>query len=82
MRGANIHFNLSVLRESLGERMSPTVRKNIERGEGLSAHAYLEAEALRRQITRRFEDLFDRYDLLGSPNAAILPSRHEDGEVR
>jgi amidase len=81
LRGANIHFNLSALRDRLGDSMSPTVRWNIERGEGLTANAYLEAEAMRWDIARRFEGFFDRHDLLVSPSAAILPFRHEDGEV-
>jgi amidase len=81
MRAANIHFNLSAIRDALGAKMSPTVRWNIERGEGLSAAAYLAAEARRWEITACFVEFFKDHDFLVSPSAAILPFPHETGEV-
>jgi amidase len=81
MRAANIHFNLSAIRDQLGERMSPTVRWNIERGEGISAAAFLAAEARRWEIAARFREFFEGHDFLVSPSAAILPFPHDAGEV-
>jgi amidase len=81
MRAANIHFNLAPVRDALGARMSPTVRWNIERGDGISAATYLAAEAKRFEITARFVEFFKNYDFLVSPSAAILPFPHEAGEV-
>lgn len=82
LRAAHIHSNLSPLRERQGDLLSPTVRWNIGRGDGLTAAAYLQAEADRTALYRRFIAFFDDYDILITPSAAILPFAVDGGEVR
>lgn len=73
LRAAHIHSNLSSLRDQHGELLSPTVRWNISRGDGLSAAAYLQAEADRASLYRRFVSFFEQFDILIIPSAAVLP---------
>lgn len=82
LRAAHIHSNLSPLRERHGDLLSPTVRWNIGRGDGLTAAAYLQAEADRTALYRRFITFFDDYDILITPSAAILPFAAGADEVR
>ncbi len=81
LRAAHIHSNLSPLRERHGDLLSPTVRWNIDRGDGLTAAAYLQAEADRTVLYRRFIAFFDDVDILITPSAAILPFAVDGGEV-
>lgn len=81
LRAAHIHSNLSPLRERHGDLLSPTVRWNISRGDGLTAAAYLQAEADRTVLYRRFIAFFDDYDILITPSAAILPFAIDRGEI-
>jgi amidase len=81
LRAAHIRHNLSGMREKLGDKLSPTVRWNIDRGDGLTAADYLAAEAKRGEITHRFVDFFRSFDLIISPSAALLPRPHDAGEV-
>ncbi|WP_341894382.1 amidase [Ferrovibrio terrae] len=82
LRAAHIHSNLSPLRERHGDLLSPTVCWNIGRGDGLTAAAYLQAEADRTVLYRRFIAFFDDCDILITPSAAILPFAADGGEVR
>ncbi|WP_300303468.1 amidase [Ferrovibrio sp.] len=81
LRAAHIHSNLSPLRERHGDLLSPTVRWNIGRGDSLTAAAYLQAEADRTVLYRRFIAFFDDFDILITPSAAILPFAVDGGEV-
>ena len=81
LRAAHIRHNLAGMRERLGDKLSPTVRWNIDRGDGLTAAEYLAAEAKRGEVTHRFVDFFRSFDFLISPSAAILPRPHDAGEV-
>lgn len=81
LRAAHIHSNLAIQRDLHDAVLSPTVRWNIERGNGLSAATYLQAEADRSALYRRFIDFFSHADILITPAAAILPFGREAGEV-
>ena len=81
VRAAHIHHGLSPLVRQHGDLIAPTVRWNIARGENLSAAAYLQAEAKRSALYRRFVDFFTRHDVLITPSAAIMPFGVHSGEV-
>jgi amidase len=72
------------LKEVRGERelLSPTVRWNLDQGQGITADEFMEAEADRSALTRRFAAFFRKYDVLVTPAAALLPFPHEVDEVR
>ena len=81
LRAAYIHSNLSPLLAQQGDALAATVRWNIARGEGLTAAAFLQAEADRSTLYRRFMDFFEDYDLLLTPAAAVPPFGVDSGEV-
>jgi len=81
LRAAHIHHNLSPLDRKHGDLLAATVRWNIARGEGLTAAAFLAAEAERSALFRRFVDFFDRHDVLVTPAAAVMPFGVDSGEV-
>lgn len=81
LRAAVIRHNLGPLLERHGEALMPTVRWNIEQGEGISAGAYLAAEAARSRLYRDFLGFFGTYDFLVTPAASVLPFPSEQGEV-
>lgn len=55
------------------DALSETVRWWIERGAGISADAYLAAEAARTAYARRFVRFFDQHDVLVAPAASVMP---------
>ncbi len=55
------------------EALSATMRWEIEQGIGISANAYLAAEAQRGRIYRRFLEFFENYDILAIPTASVPP---------
>ena len=61
--------------------MAPTVRWNIAQGEGVTAEAYLSAEAARSRLYRDFLAFFGTYDFLVTPAASVQPFPNEAGEV-
>jgi amidase len=73
LRSAVIHHTYNHLVAEHGEFLSPTVRWAIERGGGISASAYLAAEAARSVLYRRFVAFFEHYDVLLAPAASVLP---------
>jgi amidase len=73
LRAAHVEFTFSSLLRQPGEQLSPTVRWNIERGRGLAAHAYLEAERQRTRIYRSFANFFEKFDVLLAPTTSVLP---------
>lgn len=81
IRAAHVRQAYGPLVERFGDRLTPTVAWNIAAGAGLSADAYLAAEAERTRLRRRFADFFADHDLLITPAAAVLPWPNEDGEV-
>jgi amidase len=72
LRAAHIDAGYGPLLQQFGERLSPTVRWNIERGRGLSARAYLEAERQRTRLYRSFAEFFTKADILIAPATSVL----------
>lgn len=72
LRAAHIDAGYGPLLQQFGELLSPTVRWNIERGRGLSARAYLEAERQRTRIYRAFAEFFTKADILIAPTTSVL----------
>ncbi|MFN4276287.1 MAG: amidase [Ferrovibrio sp.] len=81
LRAAYIHSNLSPLLRQHGNALAETVRWNIARGEGLTAAAFLQAEADRSTLYRRFITFFEKYDVLLTPAASVPPFGVNSGEV-
>ncbi|MBX3456719.1 amidase [Ferrovibrio sp.] len=81
LRAAYIHHNLSPLLAQHGDLLAPTVRWNIKRGDGISAADFLQAEARRSRLYRRFIDFFSRHDVLITPAASVMPFGLNSGEV-
>ena len=71
LRAATILHNLRPL---LGdERLSSTARWNAMRGQEVTAEQFLEAEAARSALTRRFAAFFEEFDVLVTPSASVIP---------
>ena len=81
LRTAQIRHAYGPLLESHGDRLTDTVRWNIEAGSGITAQAYLEAQAARTALYRRFVALFREIDVLVAPACGVLPWPNEAGEV-
>lgn len=81
LRAALIHHNLAPLLRQHGDLLAPTVRWNIARGEGLSAFDFLQAEAARSALYRRFSSFFEHHDVLVTPATAVMPFGVDAGEV-
>ncbi|MBY6263658.1 amidase [Azospirillum sp. 412522] len=81
LRAVQIRHAYGPLLESHGERLTDTVRWNIEAGSGIAAGAYLDAQAARTALYRRFVALFRDIDVLVAPACGVLPWPNEDGEV-
>jgi amidase len=77
LRAAQVHHAFG----KLADRVEPTVRWNIEAGKAISAETYLDAQAARTRLYRRFVDLFDGIDILMAPAAGVQPWINEHGEV-
>lgn len=81
LRAAQIHHAYGPLLKEQGGRLTDTVRWNIEAGAGVTADAYLDAQAARTALYRRFLALFEEIDVLVAPACGVLPWPNEDGEV-
>ena len=73
LRPALIHREFGELAQRFAQRLSETVRWWIRRGEGITAHSYLQAEAARTALTRRFIAFFEHFDVLIAPAASVMP---------
>ncbi|WP_434625915.1 amidase [Azospirillum sp. B2RO_4] len=81
LRAAQIRHAYGSLLDGDGDRLTDTVRWNIEAGSGITAEAYLEAQAARTALYRRFVALFRDIDVLVAPACGVLPWPNDDGEV-
>ncbi|CAO3438964.1 amidase [Azospirillum doebereinerae] len=81
LRAAQIRHAYGPLLARHGDRLTDTVRWNIEAGAGLTADAYLDAQAARTALYRRFVTLFTEIDVLAAPACGVLPWPNADGEV-
>ncbi|PWC75296.1 amidase [Azospirillum sp. TSH64] len=81
LRAAQIRHAYGPLLDRHGDRLTDTVRWNIEAGNGITAQAYLEAQAARTALYRRFTALFRDIDVLVAPACGVMPWPNADGEV-
>lgn len=81
LRAAQISHAYGPLLDRHGDRLTDTVRWNIEAGSGITAQAYLEAQAARTALYRRFMALFRDIDVLVAPACGVMPWPNADGEV-
>ena len=81
LRAAQTRHAYGPLLKEHGERLTDTVRWNIEAGAGITADAYLDAQAARTALYRRFVALFEEIDILAAPACGVLPWPNADGEV-
>ncbi|MGF7175049.1 amidase [Azospirillum doebereinerae] len=81
LRAAQIRHAYGPLLARHGERLTDTVRWNIEAGAGITADAYLDAQAARTALYRRFVALFAEIDVLAAPACGVLPWPNAEGEV-
>jgi amidase len=73
LRPALIRHSFQSLHSKHGDALTQTVRWWIERGDGITTGAYLEAEERRTAMVRRFLALFERHDVLVAPAASVMP---------
>jgi amidase len=81
IRAGLIHSSSRHLLERHGPALPYGVRWNIEAGAGLSADAYLAAEAHRGELYRRFIRFFETCDLLLLPAVALMPFPAETTDI-
>jgi len=81
IRAGLIHSSSRHLLERHGSALPYGVRWNIEAGAGLSADAYLAAEAHRGELYRRFVRFFETCDLLLLPAVALMPFPAETSDI-
>ncbi|MBT9291609.1 amidase [Prosthecodimorpha staleyi] len=81
LRAAQIERGLADLVDGREDLLTDPVRWNLGAGRGLTARAYLEAEAARARLWRRFIAFFQTRDVLVAPAASVMPWPHADGEV-
>jgi len=67
--------------ENHAEQLSSTVRWNIERGNGITAEAFLKAEMERGRLYQRFLKFFESYDVLVTVSASVPPFPHDQPEI-
>ncbi|NYZ15495.1 amidase [Azospirillum sp. RWY-5-1] len=81
LRAAHVLNGFGPLLAKDPERITPTLRWNIEAGRGITAEQYLSAQAARTRLYRGFAALFREVDVLVAPACCVLPWPNEDGEV-
>lgn len=81
LRAAHVLHGFGPLLAKDPERITPTLRWNIEAGRGITAEQYLSAQAARTRLYRGFAALFQEVDVLAAPACCVLPWPNEDGEV-
>ncbi len=81
LRAAQTRHAFGPMLAKHGDALTDTVRWNIEAGSGITAAAYLAAQAARTALYCRFVALFEEIDVLAAPACGVLPWPNEDGEV-
>lgn len=81
LRAAHIRHAFGGLRERFADQLSPTAAWNIAAGDGIAAQDYLEAEATRALLYRRFAAFFAEHDVLVVPAAAVQPWPNAEADV-
>lgn len=70
---------LAALAQSLGERMTNSLRACVEQGKRYSAVDYQKAADRRTGLFRHVQSLFDRFDLLATPTMSAPPPTIDAG---
>ncbi len=73
LRAATVCHLYQPLWQAHRDRLSATVRWEIEQGLGITAADYLQAEEKRGQILQNFLNFFVDHDVLLVPSASVLP---------
>lgn len=81
LRAAQIERGLADLVAGREDLLTDPVCWNLGAGRGLTARSYLEAEAARARLWRRFVAFFATRDVLVAPAASVMPWPNADGEV-
>ncbi|CBS90040.1 putative Amidase (plasmid) [Azospirillum lipoferum 4B] len=81
LRAAQTRHAFGPMLAKHGDDLTDTIRWNIEAGAGITADAYLEAQAARTALYRRFVALFEDIDVLAAPACGVLPWPNAEGEV-
>ncbi|WP_372394779.1 amidase [Azospirillum sp. HJ39] len=81
LRAAQTRHAFGPILAKHGEALTDTIRWNIEAGAGIGADAYLQAQAARTALYRRFVALFEEIDVLAAPACGVLPWPNAHGEV-
>ena len=81
LRGALLHDEFAPLVERHGERLSETLRWNVERGGALTARQVMQAERERSINYQRVCDLLENHDVIASAAAPITAFPNADREV-
>ena len=81
LRAALLYHSHAALCRDHRLECSPSLVWNVERGHDISAKEYLDAEATRAQIYRRFVKFFERYDVLMTLSAPVPPFPNAQEEV-
>lgn len=63
------------------DQLTPTVRWNVARGQGLTATELLTAAGHRDQMYRHFLRFFETHDILATVSACVPPFPHDQPEV-
>ncbi|QQE67413.1 amidase (plasmid) [Leptolyngbya sp. BL0902] len=63
------------------DQLTPTVRWNVARGQGLTAAELLTAAGHRDQLYRNFLRFFESHDILATVSACVPPFPHDQPEV-
>ncbi len=74
------HGNRDLLAAGTGD-LAPSFVWNVQAGREVGIDAYLDAERVRSRTFRRFQALFERFDVLALPAASVLPFPNAQGEV-
>ncbi|WP_051299173.1 amidase [Arthrobacter castelli] len=72
-RAFNFALSLGDLVAEHGEVIKPEIRWNVEQGWELSSADLIETALARTRLEHRMQEFFDRYDVIASPCAQVLP---------
>lgn len=81
LRAAQSWLSFGSMVEDNPESLTESFVWNVRQGRNLSAEDYLKAEKVRTHTYRAFQAFFDRYDILLTPAASVLPFPNDQGEV-
>jgi amidase len=81
LRAVSLYHSHSRLCRDHRDECSSSFVWNVERGQGISAQQYVDAEAMRTRIYRRFAEFFQRYDFLVTLSAAVPPFPNSQTDV-